>query len=79
MTSPLTPEMIEDGWIAHDGGPCPVDPDRRPIMIFDNRPFGGDLWKHIPGSFTKEQREWRAGSADWSRCVAYRQEQPSHD
>jgi len=26
----LTPEMIAEGWLPHDGGPCPVD--RRTVV-----------------------------------------------
>jgi hypothetical protein len=70
----LTPEMIAEGWLPHDGGPCPVDPDSRPMMVFDNRKWHGSLWRHIPGDWTKEQRKWRCGSADWSRCIAYKPE-----
>lgn len=32
----LTPDQIADGWIAHDGGPCPVPfDDRVSVMCRD--------------------------------------------
>ena len=34
--SVLTDEQIADGWIEHDGGPCPVDPKTLPGVLFDN-------------------------------------------
>lgn len=29
---PLAPEQIADGWIEHDGGPCPVPPGSAPTV-----------------------------------------------
>lgn len=51
----LTDEMKADGWIEHDGGPCPVPLDSKPGVIirgFDrNHDISGDpadyyLWPH---------------------------------
>ncbi len=30
----LSEEQIKDGWIEHDGGPCPVDPDTLVTLFF---------------------------------------------
>lgn len=74
----ISEEMKAQGWIEHDGGAeCPVDPNTRPAMIFDNRASGGNLWTHIPGTETLARRKWRCGSADWSRCIAYRPKTPN--
>lgn len=32
--SELTDEMRADGWIEHDGGPCPVDLESRPAILW---------------------------------------------
>jgi hypothetical protein len=39
MTTPsLTAEEIAEGWIAHDGGPCPVNEGSLPkIMLRDGK------------------------------------------
>jgi len=29
----LTPYQIVDGWLPHDGGPCPVPLDSRPVYM----------------------------------------------
>ena len=39
----LTDEMRADGWIEHDGGPCPVPLDSKPAIVFadgSGRPGG---------------------------------------
>jgi|JI6StandDraft_1071083.scaffolds.fasta_scaffold744367_1 hypothetical protein len=35
----LTDEQIADGWIAHDGGECPVPPKARVLCILRRYPF----------------------------------------
>lgn len=30
----LTEEQKAEGWIEHDGGPCPVSLDSRPAVMF---------------------------------------------
>ena len=30
----LTDEQIAEGWIAHDGGPCPVNEQARVTVMF---------------------------------------------
>lgn len=27
---------LEEGWVRHDGGPCPVDPQSKPAVLFRN-------------------------------------------
>ena len=72
----LTPEQIADGWVEHDGGPCPVPMDSRPEMLF-KRPIN-EVWEHKPSDKSELQRSLLAWMADWSNCVAYRPE-PRHD
>lgn len=61
---------VPEGWTAHDGRPCPVDPDSRPDMMFDNGPRFG-TWISLAA---KSSKRWRAAGADWSKCIAYRPE-----
>lgn len=48
----LTPEQIADGWIAHDGGDCPVPLDSRPAVLFrdgeiiNGRKAENWVWEH---------------------------------
>lgn len=65
----LTPEMIADGWIKHDGGPCPVPLDSIVDVMIFSRQTGNFfacnlLWEHD-------------GRQD--DIIAYRPESPSHD
>jgi hypothetical protein len=66
----LTSEQIAEGWIAHDGGVCPVDEHVRVQVLFHK--------SHIPSNLA------RAGAYYWTRgsvleptdIVAYR---PEHE
>lgn len=53
----LTPEQIADGWLPHDGGPCPVSLDSKPGVIF------GDGEVHPVGDITA--RFWLSDGTDW--------------
>jgi len=61
----LTDEQIADGWIAHDGGECPVPLDSRPGIMFRDgciipegtRTAGSHLvgyWRHHAGFYAHE-------------------------
>lgn len=74
----LTDEQRADGWIEHDGGPCPVPLDSQPHIMWNNGSIsrgdsarlwtfsagrsGDDFWKGIPGT----------------RIIAYRLERTMH-
>lgn len=71
----LTPEQIADGWIEHDGGPCPVEPDSRPTVLFRDGEIADNgeeaaswVWEH--------QNFGRA--FEHLHIIAYRPE-PRHD
>ena len=51
----MTPD--KDGWIKHDGGPCPVDPE---------------TWVHIMESDFVGGAAYMARDYDWGPVVAYR-------
>lgn len=70
----LTDAQKADGWIEHDGGPCPVDPHSKPgVMI---RGFGSHHICQQPGYHDE------AGVYDWHHnpathpadIIAYRPE-----
>ena len=42
-----TEAMLADGWIKHDGGPCPVPLDSRPLVMFRDG-FGVDDYPDAP-------------------------------
>jgi hypothetical protein len=47
----LTAEEIAEGWIAHDGGPCPVNEGSAPEVMLRNRRTGVVIaiclaWEH---------------------------------
>ena len=67
----LTPEQIADGWIAHDGGACPVDM-WQPVTIMrrDGKTARHPDCRHL---------DWRPYEAyAHTDIIAYRPE-PSHD
>lgn len=73
----LTDEMRKDGWIEHDGGPCPVPPQRRVIVRYRSDPDDFDFARYR--TFTAGNVPW--GRYEWaqeSEIVAYRPE-PRHD
>ena len=47
----LTEEQIADGWIAHDGGPCPVEPT---VLV-----------RYKMRSTADDKRANAAGDLDW--------------
>lgn len=68
-------EELPEGWIKHDGGPCPVDPVSRPLMMFA-MPTPPHIW-NASGAIHRN-RKWRAGAAVWSNCIAYKPEEHDH-
>lgn len=69
----LTPEQIADGWIAHDGGPCPVPLDSRPGVMW------GDGFVTLAGMqpawvWTKHGDSWGHNEPFDRRIIAYRPE-----
>jgi len=68
----LTPEMIAAGWIAHTGGPCPVDM-WQPVTIMRR---DGKVAKH-PDC---RSLDWRSyPEYTHTDIIAYKPESPSHD
>ena len=66
----LTPEQIADGWIEHDGGPCPVPLDSRPRILFKvGEPYGSGRVRATC---------WVWGGYGRAAIIAYRPE-PRHD
>lgn len=71
----LTPEQIAEGWIEHDGGPCPV------AMHIEITPLYRD--KEDPRKGMRRPFGY-AGAFDWAHdgedddIIAYRPE-PHHD
>lgn len=68
----LTDEMRAEGWLPHDGGPCPVTRDSKPGVMF------GDGYTVAPGRQKAEY--WLVGywSHHWpaERIIAYKPENP---
>lgn len=70
----LTDEQKADGWIEHDGGPCPVDPDSRVRVAFR---AGGGTGTAVAA------RVWAWGIDQWQHMnrdfdiIAYRPENPN--
>lgn len=74
---PLSDAMKAEGWIEHDGGPCPVPLDSRPAIMREN----GEV---IPEGVISA-RLWTMGYDNWkqqrfenNRIIAFKPE-PSHD
>lgn len=59
----LTPEQIADGWIEHDGGPCPVGA-RVPVIYRD-----GAIEQAGPSSILWS---WFSGSSGENDIIAYK-------
>ncbi len=73
----LTDEQLADGWIEHDGGPCPVALDSL-VQIFHR---GGHANKHFtPAGWSDEwgRWQWKGGPYDgWNEnIIAYKLETP---
>lgn len=50
-----TPARIAAGWLAHDGGDCPVEPDSRPTVMYRDGSISPldvtatkRIWMHSP-------------------------------
>jgi len=73
----LTPEMIADGWIEHDGKRCPVSLDSMPSVLFrDGHAKSGQkarFWV-TPGNFWDHRYRY-----DFQHIIAYKPESPNHD
>lgn len=70
---------LPEGFVPHDGGPCPVPLDSMPaIMTRSGEVQSGGSWR---ASF------WQAGESDWwqhrgdhrNNIIAYRLKEPDHD
>lgn len=73
----LTPEQIADGWIEHDGGPCPVPLGARVEYLRRGAPFCGGM---ATSAVLIPWYEWAWGiyPQRQSDIIAYRPE-PRHD
>ncbi len=56
----LTPEMIADGWLPHDGGPCPLE-SLTPVII---KVRGGEETRFE----TARSVVWEYGAMIWEIC-----------
>jgi len=78
----LTPEQIAEGWIEHDGGPCPVPLDSKVDVMF--RDGSGSKRRHRAQWWTAfnpviaAQDLWRHEAGPENDIIAYRPE-PRHD
>ena len=50
---------LPEGWIRHDGGACPVDPNMRIIARFGREAMEGEF-------------EGRARNFNWANVIAFR-------
>lgn len=67
----LTPEQIEQGWIEHDGGPCPI----RGLVGIPVLIRAGIQGVVLPQAIGWE---WDKPASPLGQIIAYRPE-PSHD
>lgn len=79
----LTPEQIAEGWVEHDGGPCPVPLDSRVGLMFG--PDADGFVAVFRGPLIAKWHTAEFGPDDWQhkgrqsdRIFAYRPE-PRHD
>ena len=72
---------LPEGFIAHDGGPCPVHPHSKPAIIIR----GFNRWhlcqmENGPEADEAGQFEWLHNpSAHAADIIAYRIKEPDHD
>jgi hypothetical protein len=75
----LTPEQIAEGWLPHDGGPCPVPLDSMQCML---TPLGVALpeqYGPTPKLARSGQWEWDGTLPKFLCVIAYKPESPDHD
>ena len=66
----LSAEQIAAGWIAHDGGPCPVPLGSKPMYLCRNGWKGKPKDGRCAGDFV-----WKwSGTEPESDIIAYRKE-----
>ena len=68
----LTDEQRAEGWIEHDGGPCPVPLDSKPIYMMRD----GTIDAGQKG--TASELIWDDACPPEDQIIAYRPE-PRHD
>jgi hypothetical protein len=61
--------MTEDGWIKHDGGPCPVDGDVMVKVRIDGCEHG---WRSAKWWDDENPEESNWSCEDSSRIIAYK-------
>ena len=61
---------LPDGWIAHDGGPCPVDPNSLPLVKLRD----GEILA-CEDDETADCFQWEHDQAEYD-IIAYKPEQP---
>ena len=66
---PLSEQQIAEGWIEHDGGPCPV-PRNQSVSILTRR---GREWKSLPAS------RWDWWHSNHPADIMAFKPEPSHD
>ncbi len=67
---------IPEGWIAHDGGPCPVAPESKPGVMSRNRSGESTATMTIPPGMYPA-RAWAKAPLSWTNgIIAYK---PSDD
>jgi hypothetical protein len=75
----LTEQMKADGWIEHDGGPCPVAPDCR-VIVMQRTGHIRNVRKASHWSARADEPDWGQDcwihQAEWCDIIAYRPEQP---
>lgn len=71
----ISEQMKAEGWIEHDGGPCPVPLDSRPGVILENG------WTQSPNYNLKARLfRWQSSEPyDAGLVRAYKPEGTSHD
>lgn len=73
-TMTLTPEQIADGWLPHDGGPCPVPLDSKPGIITECGKVSQPGW-HAASVWAGPGDWWKHHSSDpMHRIIAYKPE-----
>jgi len=76
----LTPKQITDGWLPHDGGPCPVSLDSKPGVKFNTGLDYPPSWKlaslWVSADYGFDCWQWETSEATPPRrIIAYKPEQ----